>query len=120
MTLSIEQIKQLKIGDTIYLKHDKSYDKSVSKTVTVSKIGRKYIELDGTSHRIELATGNLTKDYRGYTPTLYQSEEHYKDVCHKYQFTLKVRKYCEKLQYAEAKAINEILGLGFKLGNLND
>lgn len=120
MTLTIEQIKQLKVGDTVYLKHNKIYDKSVGKTVTVSKIGRKYIELDGTSHKIVIETGEITKDYRGYAPTLYQSEEYYEDTFHKYQFILKVRKYCEKLQYAEAKVINEILGLGFELEKPND
>lgn len=121
MTLTIEQIKQLKIGDTIYLKHDKFYDKSVGKTVTVSKIGRKYIELDGTSHRIELITGELTKDYRGYAPTIYPSEQVYKEYEAKVRFINQVAFYCSKqLTYQQAKLINDTLGLDFKLENSNE
>lgn len=116
MTLTIEQIKQLKIGDTIYLEHDSRYGKSTGNTVTVSKIGRKYIGLDGTSHRIVVATGELTKDYRGYAPRMFISEQVYREYRAKIKFLNQIAFYCSsQLTFQQAKLINETLGLNFKL-----
>lgn len=116
MKLTLEQIKQLKVGDTIYLKYDNRYDKFIGKNVTVSKIGRKYIELSGTSHRIVLATGELTKDYYGNAPAMYPSEQACKEHQAKIKFTRQIAFYCSNnLTYQKAELINETLGLGFKL-----
>lgn len=116
MKLTLEQIKQLKVGDTIYLNYYSPHDETVGKTITVSKIGRKYIELDGVSHRIVLATGELTKDYYGYAPVMYPSEQVYKEYLAKIKFTRQIAFYCSsKLTYQQAELINDTLGLDFKL-----
>lgn len=116
MRLTLEQVTQLKVGDIIYLKHLKGYSNSIGETVPVTKIGRKYISLEGTSHRIELATGELTRDYRGYAPTMYPSEQVYKEYRAKVKFLNKVAFYCSnQLTYQQAKLINDTLGLNFTL-----
>lgn len=120
MRFTLEHIKNLKVGDTVFLKHNSYYSFSSSETVTVKKIGKKYIELDDTPHKIVIATGELTKDYRGYAPDMYTSEHDYNVMVAKHKFTLAVRKYCADLDFAEAKAVKELLNLDIKLDEEND
>lgn len=115
MRLTLEHIKNLKVGDTVYLRHNRYYTFSANTTVAVKKIGRKYIQLDGTSHKIIIETGELTKDYSGYAPDMYTSEHDYNVLVAKNKFTLAVKKYCSGLTYEEAKAVKELLNLDIKL-----
>lgn len=109
--LTLDEINALQVGDTVYLKHDKEYGRSTGETVNVTKIGRTYIELD-TRFKIVKATGELTKDYRGYSPELYKSEQAYNELQLKQDFIQKVKDHIAKnLTYNQAKEISKILGL---------
>lgn len=113
--LTIEQIESLKVGDTVYFKHGKNYQRSKGILCTVSKIGRKYIEFDDTSHKIVIKTGEVTKDYRGYSPMPYLSEEEYDEYESKLKFIENVLKACKDLSFEQAKLVNDTLKLDVKL-----
>lgn len=114
--LTKDDIANLKVGDSVYLKHGAYTSHSKGETVLVEKIARKYIYLE-RGYKINLEIGCVVADYRGISPALYPSEQVYDTLVQANQFIKAVEQACAKMTFERALLINQALGLGIEVPN---
>ena len=109
--------ENIKIGTTLFLvpsscsSHDKPHD------ITITKIGRKYAYFGNRDTKIDLATMQVERDYRGIKPELWDSKEAYESSVERSKVISECRSYFtstditkrKKLTYKKAVKILAIL-----------
>ncbi len=106
--LSIDELKQLEVGDTVFIFTNSK--RGFGWNHTVEKIGRKYIYLD-QQEIIDLTTGKTKKDYRGISLNVWKDEAAYQEDLRKHRYIRKIKSAVEetKLSYDQALKIDVVL-----------
>lgn len=109
MSLTQEQIKNLKVGDTVYIVPNKLSNHKSPYESTVEKIAKKYIYLD-CGRKVEISTGCLVYLGFGANDSVYISEQVYQQKIAENKTIKEVTELIKKgITYQQALLIKKIL-----------